>query len=593
MTDRAAGRPGDERAGWRLVVQAVPRGPLGLVLLLALAGSLTEGLGVMLLVPLLGLVGAGGSEAAGVLARWPAPARLVHEAGLPLVLVLFVGLLALRAALVQGRTAAEQGLQLTLADTLRRATFRALLGADWLWLSQLRQARVVGTVISAVDRVTLGLQHVQSLFAAMLTLAIMLGAAVLIDPLPAMALGAGGLLVLAIHAALRRQARRDGDRASRAWEDYHGFYLERLANLRLIRSFGAEPRELVRAADVGEALRRVRLSFVRGLGLGSFALQVGAGAVLAATVWLAVTRWGSSALTLLPLVAISARAVPLLTVVQSSLQNLTHDRPALADLGRCHRESARHAEPAAGGAPLPQAWRELRLEGLGLAYPGRAEPALADVTLAIAAGSTVHLAGRSGAGKSSLADLLAGLVSPTSGRVLVDDVGIGPGERRGWRGRVAYVQQEPVLFHATIRDNLLWAAPDAGEAELGQALRDAAAGFVLDLPRGLDTVVGERGASLSGGERQRIVLARGLLRRPELLILDEVTSALDAASEAEVTRAVAGLRGRMTVVIIGHRGALAELAERRVVLDGGRVISDTPETASQFVASGTAGAMKG
>jgi len=569
-------------AGAHLLARAVPRPLLAGVLALGLAASLTEGVGLMLLVPVLGLVGAGGNALPG-----SAPGRLAalwrHLGGalpgdIAGLLGLFVLVVALRAALVQGRILAEQALRLAVTNNLRRDLFGALLHADWLWLAGARQGRLLGVVLGTIDRLGAGLQHLQSLFAALVTLAIMLIAALLIDPLPAAALGLGGLLVLAIHVALRRSARRDGDRVNRGSEDYYGFYAERLAMLRQIKSFGAERREADRAGVVAAALRRAQLGFSRGLGLGNFVLQAGTAAVLGLAVWLAVTRWHSSPVTLLPLIAISARAVPLLSVVQSGLQNLAHDRPALAELGACQLEALHYAESESAsesaGVPLPPARRELRLEAVSLYHAGREQAALDRLTLTLAAGSMVHLAGESGAGKSTLADVLAGLVSPTSGRLLIDGMAIGPVQRRGWRQRVAYVQQEPVLLHASIRDNLRWAAPGASDEQVEQALRAAAAQFVFALPDGLDTVVGERGASLSGGERQRIALARGLLREPDLLILDEVTSALDAANEAAVAGAIARLRGRMTILVIGHRGALAGLAERRLVMAQGRLTAD-------------------
>lgn len=568
-------RAGPEAAGLRLVASAVPRGLLAAVLVLALAGSLTEGLGLMLLVPVLGLVGAGATAAdpPRVLALWQRLAGPVLPVDLGWLLAVFVVLIALRAALVQGRIHAEQALQLRVTDNLRRNLLGALLRADWLWLARARQGQLLGVLLGAVDRLGVGLQYLQSLFAALVTLAIMLAAALLIDPLPAAALGIGGLLVLVLHALLRRQARRDGDRANRSYEDYYGFYTERLAHLRLIKSFGAEPREEARARAVGAALCRARLGFGRGMGLGQFALQAGTAAVLGATVWLAVTRWHSSPLTLLPLIAISARAAPLLGLVQAALQTLAHDRPALIELGRCRLEAQDHAEAAGAARAVPRDWRELRLEGVTLRHAGRTKPALDRIALTIPAGSTLHVAGPSGAGKSSLADVLAGLVSPTQGRLLVDGAAIGPAERRVWRDQVAYIQQEPLLFHASVRENLVWAAPEATEAQLVAALEAASAQFVLALPQGLDTVVGPRGSTLSGGERQRIVLARGLLRDPDLLILDEVTSALDPASEAAVVRAVAGLRGRMTIVIISHRGALADLADREIRLENGAIVT--------------------
>jgi ATP-binding cassette subfamily C protein len=162
--------------------------------------------------------------------------------------------------------------------------------------------------------------------------------------------------------------------------------------------------------------------------------------------------------------------------------------------------------------------------------------------------------GPSGAGKTTVADLVAGLIFPDRGRVTVDGKELTPARIGRWRERIGYVGQEPFLFHDTVRANLLWAAPGASEDDLREALRAAAAwGFVARLPHGLDTVVGDRGVRLSGGERQRLALARALLRRPDLLILDEATSNIDAGNERRIGAAVRRLRGSLAILVITHR----------------------------------------
>jgi ATP-binding cassette subfamily C protein len=196
------------------------------------------------------------------------------------------------------------------------------------------------------------------------------------------------------------------------------------------------------------------------------------------------------------------------------------------------------------------------------------------VTLEGKARSIIALTGPSGCGKSTLADVLGGLIAPDAGRVLLDGRVLAAGERRVWRGKVAYLQQEPVLFHGSVRDNLLWADPTTDDARLGEALGRANASFVFDLPAGLDTPVGDAGRHLSGGERQRIVLARGLLRDPALLILDEATSALDAAAERKVADAIEAMRGSCTILVITHRGLLSELADQRFAMSAGRIVGE-------------------
>jgi ATP-binding cassette subfamily C protein len=166
-----------------------------------------------------------------------------------------------------------------------------------------------------------------------------------------------------------------------------------------------------------------------------------------------------------------------------------------------------------------------------------------------------------------------GLIMPTSGRVLVDGTPLGAERIRAWRDQIGYVAQDTFLFHDSVRANLLWACPGASEADIHEALRLAAAAeFVAELPRGMETVVGDRGVRLSGGERQRLALARALLRKPSLLLLDEATSNLDAENERRVQEAWEQLRGRLTILVITHRLSAIRGADVIHVLDRGRVI---------------------
>ena len=213
-------------------------------------------------------------------------------------------------------------------------------------------------------------------------------------------------------------------------------------------------------------------------------------------------------------------------------------------------------------------------------------PAVDGVTLTIPAGATTAIVGPSGSGKSTLADLVMGLLIPSEGRILVDGQPLGPDRVEAWRNQIGYVAQETFLFHDTVRANLLWARPDAHEDELWRALRLASADeFVAALPQGLDTVVGDRGVLVSGGERQRLALARALVRRPALLILDEATSSLDSENEARIQRAIDQLHRQMTIVIITHRMAAIRGADAIHVVDRGRLVESG--TWDELIASRT------
>jgi ATP-binding cassette subfamily C protein len=196
--------------------------------------------------------------------------------------------------------------------------------------------------------------------------------------------------------------------------------------------------------------------------------------------------------------------------------------------------------------------------------------ALDDVSLTIPAGALVAIVGPSGAGKSTLADLIAGLYRPDSGVVTIDGVGMSEISIRRWRDLVGYVPQEPLLLHDSVFANVAMGDPLITRADVEAALRDADAwSFVQD--RGaLEAPVGERGGMLSGGQRQRIALARALVRKPALLVLDEVTAGLDAVTETAIFHTLRRLRGRVTVLFVSHRSAVTELADLVVHMDTGR-----------------------
>jgi ATP-binding cassette subfamily C protein len=197
--------------------------------------------------------------------------------------------------------------------------------------------------------------------------------------------------------------------------------------------------------------------------------------------------------------------------------------------------------------------------------------------LKIASGSIVGICGPSGEGKTTFIDLLVGLYPPQSGEILVGNVVLSGAALNAWRDRVSYVTQDAFLFHDTIRRNLLWAAPKSREEDLWSVLRLAGAdGLVKKMAAGLDTVVGERGTLVSGGERQRLALARAVLRKPHLLVLDEATNALDMASERAILQRLAGLFPRPTIIMIAHRVDSVRLCERVITLEGGRFVEGRP-----------------
>ena len=538
--------------------------------LLMLASALSEGLGMVLLVPMLATLspaGTGSGRITALLATLGLPVRLEP------LLSLFVILVMLRAVIGHFRALIGLRVQAGIVDGLRRRAWSALLHCDWRVLSAMRQSDSASLLVTSIDRVGTSVHQAMAAAATGFTLAGIGLAALVISPSITLGIMAGGALVLLAYRQMRLRAASLGEQLNGVYGRVYGQIQESLSALRVIKSFGREQSAEERLMDEFGALRRSQAAFLRDIGRGQIALQGGGALVLALLIWLAISRWHAGAATVLPMVALFARALPLLGALQEAWQNWAHARPAFAATRILTAEAEAAREPDFAETEAPGLDKVIALTGVTVRFLGRTAPALHGIDLAIPARGLTALTGPSGAGKSTLADLLGGLITPDAGTIDVDGTVLDGGIRRAWRTRVAYVQQDPVLFSGTVRDNLLWAAPDAVEAALHNALADAAATFVLDLPEGLETRIGDGGRGLSGGERQRLMLARALLRHPALLILDEATSALDAENEAQIAAALVRLKARMAILVIAHRGALAEIADQTYTLANGRLIN--------------------
>ena len=571
-------RPLDGAAGLaRALLADRPRLSV-LAALLLLVSAVTETFSIALIIPLLHLAGLGGAVGAASPIR-DAVGSVAEALGVeltwPLLLCTFVVLAALRSATAWQRELHVATMRHEFTDGFRERLSTAAAEAAWPLVVRRRQSDLLHALTQDVSRAGQGaMLLIQGSVTATFALAQVALAFAISPPVTFGMVLVGGVLVAATRPLVRR-SRALGHHLTMGGRAMHAAMAELLGGLKLAKSEGGEARHVRDVTAAIADMRHRQLAFVRTNAAARAVFDVGVAAGVAAVAWVAVGRSGLGAPELLAIVLIAARVLPGLRRLQQHAQQLAHVLPAWLHATEMERELSAAVEPSADAGAGPMALsRELTLRGVSFSYedPSTGPLALANVGLAIPAHQLIAVSGPSGAGKTTLADLLTGLLVPDTGAIEVDGAPLTGVGRRHWRRSVAYVPQDPQLVHDTIRANLLRAQPAVPEEELWRALRSAAAAdFVAALPDGLDTIVGDRGARLSGGERQRIVLARALLRRPELLVLDEATGQLDAAAEQQVATSLRSLRTRMTIVAVTHRPALLEVADRVVLLMAGRV----------------------
>ncbi|WP_077058245.1 ABC transporter ATP-binding protein [Streptomyces sp. MP131-18] len=307
----------------------------------------------------------------------------------------------------------------------------------------------------------------------------------------------------------------------------------------------------------------------------------------ASLAWVFLNALGIGFLTVAALIAyyevwpITAGDVVMLSAFLTTLTNSTTTLMGLTPVITKGLESVRsigevlqapELEHNAGKAEVAEVAGAVEFHEVGHAYEGAKAPAVRDFTLSVRPGETVALVGASGAGKSTVLNLVIGFIRPTTGRLLLDGTDMTTLDLRTYRHFVSVVPQESILFEGTVRENVAYGMEAADEETVRQALRDAnALEFVERLPHGLDTVVGDNGARLSGGQRQRLAIARALIRNPRVLILDEATSALDTRSEAMVQQALNRLVDGRTTFVVAHRLSTIRNADRIVVMQDGQI----------------------
>ena len=539
-----------------------------------LVAGVLGGLGWSTVLPVLG-VAINGPDVGAVSGFEARVIGALQEFGIPLdlgpLVAVMSGAFALKAGILLFANGRVGYTVAHIATDLRLRLLRALMAARWGHFTKLPLGTVANAMATEANRASNAYRHAVQVLTHVLEALVAGSVALAVSwQVTLVAIAAGAVSMTTLHGFVR-MAGRAGHRQTRLLRSLLGRMTDVLHAVKMLKATGRESlmgplleedalrlKKALKKQVVGrEALRTLQepiLMFFLGAGL-LVGIQVA----------------GMPASGALVLIILFARTMTTLNQAQRKYQGLVIDESALWSLLGMIEAAEAERESLAGIQP-PSLEQGVELCDVHVESGGRV--ILKGLNVEIPAAGVTAILGPSGAGKTTLVDLIAGLTVPTRGEVLIDGTPLVSLDLHQWRQQIGYVPQEMLLLHDSVRHNVTLGDPALSDADVERALREAGVwGVVSQLPDGLDASVGERGSLLSGGQCQRIAIARALVHRPRLLILDEATASLDADSESEVWNSVAALRGHTTVVAISHRMSVTTFADRIYRLEDGVAIA--------------------
>lgn len=532
-----------------------------------IAVSALSGVSTVMLIPLLNMLQIGNSSLPGWFTGMP------YAAQVGTLLVSYIVLVTVKATLSRMLTIRQTAFIEQTGMDMRKRLYEAVSGASWETLTAQKDADLINLFTNQCYQVSYGISAVINFLSSIVSAGVQLAIALYMSVPVTMLVCVMGVAMLGVFAPLRKKSHEYGEELIAINRDFYGELQNQLASVKEVRAHSVEAEHAELFERISESFMTARMKYTRQSSVPGLVYSLTA-AVMISIVYLVCTL-GMEIQTdrLVVLVYVFARLWPVFSGFQGQIQNIDSCVPAYEKVSEAQATMGRGEDEVEARDVDYSGWRELRFDDVRFAYRDSDEETLRGVSFALARGEKVALLGRNGAGKTTAVNLLMGFLLPRGGAIRVDGDALGRESIASWRREVGYVPQDPLILNASVRENLKRFHPGATDEELVDALKKAYAwGFVSKLPEGLDTELGDRGVRLSGGERQRIVLARVLLGNPSLIVLDEATSALDYESETAFHDVIGSLGEESAVVLIAHSLATVRMADRAVVLSGGRVV---------------------
>lgn len=542
--------------------------------------TLFESFGIFMLIPLTGLTGMiknDWNDSSIISSIEKFFSGLPETVSFLLILFIYVLIIIGQGFFQRNQTILNTRIQQGFIRHLREETYKHLITANWEYFLKKRKSDITNSMLTEIARVSSGTNLVLQFVASFVFSFIQIAFALWLSAKITVFVMIAGLVLLLFSRKFIQQSSLYGDRTLTLSKRFMGGITDHFNGIKDIKSNSLEKQHIKWFEDLNSSMEENMVDLAKLRSKSQLIYKIVSAFLITLFAFAAISIFSANPAELLLILVIFSRIWPRFFAIQSSLEKLGEVLPSFQSLMELQNEclAAKEFGLLEGeGVHSIEMKEEMECRSVYFRYKKTEKSyALHEINIKIKKNTMTAIVGSSGAGKSTLIDLLMGLNKPERGFVLIDKTPLESCNLLSFRKSVSYVSQDPFLFNASVRENLLLIKPGAEEGEIWEALEFAAAAdFVRRLPDGLDTQIGDRGIKLSGGERQRLVLARAILKKPTILVLDEATSALDGENEAKIQAAIEKLKGQMTIIVIAHRLSTIKNADQVIVLDKGRVI---------------------
>lgn len=555
------------------LIKSMPK-KLGLTLTLMVFSSLFQGISLILLVPLLQLVGLNVNQGAiGQIAEIVSAffAFIKLQPTLSTVLILYVITVTFIAVLYRFQTVMASDIQYQFTAKLRKDLYKSITNSNWLFFANKKSSNFAHALTNEIERISMGTGQFLTLLATIMVLFVYIFFALKIAGIITGIIFIVGVFILLILRRWVVKSKDSGKEITSTTQDLYSLITQHLDGMKTIKSYGIQEENIKIFNINADALSQNYLDAIKSYADVKFLFDVGTVIVLSIMVIFLIEFIKLPTASLFLLIYLFVLMIPQFSIIQRSYQYFLNSLPAFENVIELEKQCMDNFDQTNQDCQI--IFKEvITLEDVSFSYDNDAHLHVNNLNVKIPLGKTIALLGHSGAGKSTIADLIMGFIQPSSGNIKVDNTSIS-NCIHSWRSQIGYVSQETFMFNKTIKFNLLLAMPQAKEQDIFRALKLAAAyDFVSKLPEGVNTIMGDRGIKLSAGERQRLALARALLKKPNLLILDEATSNLDSENEKKILNAIENLHGEITIIMIAHRLSTIRNADYIYLINNGQIL---------------------